>query len=475
MPTAIVAGGPVQTKEQQEALIRIGNSALQAGIQVLPPYSALADILLRRPPRIRGIDIGANIQTNDLTATKSLVRNLDGSYLFIQGPPGTGKTWRGARLVLNLLASGKKVGVTAQSHKVVHNFLLELQKAARAEAASFRGIKKASDDGDSWYEDEFVECTQSNDLVESFPAGVSLFAGTAWLFARAGMEQKLDYLFIDEAGQISLADALAVGTAARNIVFLGDPSQLSQVSTGTHPAGAACSVLEHLLGTQATVPETHGLFIEESWRLHPSVCQFVSQVMYDGRLRSRRDCENQALHCDGWPRAGIRLRTVDHAGNSQRSTEEARLIAGEIDSLLTGASITESDGNTRQLTEADILVVAAYNQQVRCLRDVLPRGVRVGTVDKFQGQEAAVVFFSMACSSADEVPRGIEFLFSRNRLNVAISRAQCVATVVASPRLLDTPCRTADQMRLVNVLCRLDEYSTQSNGDRLKCHTPRVP
>jgi uncharacterized protein len=149
---------------------------------------------------------------------------------------------------------------------------------------------------------------------------------------------------------------------------------------------------------------------------------------------------------------------VDHQGNSQRSVEEAELIAREVNELLSSAEFTHADGRTTRLTADDILVAAAYNQQVRCVRDRLPPAVRVGTVDKFQGQQAPVVFFSMACSSADEIPRGLEFLFSRNRLNVAISRARVVATVVASPRLLDAPCRTPAQMRLVNTLCRLVEY-----------------
>lgn len=459
LPIAVVAGGPVQAIEQEEALIRVGRAALASGVERLTPYQALADVIARRPPRIRGVVAGAAIQTTDLEQTKTCVRCLEESYLFIQGPPGTGKTWRGARLIVDLLARGMRVGVTAQSHKVIHNLLRETAMAAREANVVFGGLKKASDDPETWYEDDFVHCTKDNAVVESLPSGVLLFAGTAWLFSRLGMERSLDYLFIDEAGQISLADALAVGTAARNIVLLGDPSQLAQVSTGSHPAGAERSVLEHLLGEHATIPATHGLFIEESWRLHPTLCRFVSDVFYDGRLRSRRDCERQALVCPGWPVAELRFRPVDHNGNSQRSIEEANTIANDVAALLASASVTDANGATRRLTPRDILVVAAYNQQVRCLRDHLPPDIRVGTVDKFQGQEAAVVFFSMACSSADEIPRGVEFLFSRNRLNVAISRAQCVATVVASQRLLDTPCRTVDQMRLVNVLCRLAEYA----------------
>lgn len=209
-------------------------------------------------------------------------------------PPKNLRASSSKRLIVDLLAHGKRVGVTAQSHKVIHNLLREIGKAARETNVSFLGLKKASEDSDTWYEDDFIECTANNAVVESFPAGVMLFAGTAWLFSRPGMEQSLDDLFIDEAGQIALADALAVGTAAQNIVLLGDPSQLAQVSTGSHPAGAERSVLEHLLGAHATIPQTHGLFIEESWRLYPSVCRFVSDVVYDGRLRSRPHCDRQA-------------------------------------------------------------------------------------------------------------------------------------------------------------------------------------
>lgn len=460
LPRAIISGKPIPTEQQEEALIRVAAAAVADGLERLP-YTALADILLRRPPRIRGITQGQPIQTTDLDLAKRYVQGLADSYLFIQGPPGTGKTWRGARLIVDLLAAGKRVGITAQSHKVIHNLLREVRNAAVERHITFHGLKKASKgDEDTWYEDEFVTSVDDNAPFEGTPEDIALVAGTAWLFSRAGMERSLDYLFIDEAGQIALADALAVGTAARNLVLLGDPLQLAQVSTGSHPAGAQQSVLEHLLGPHATIPEHKGLFLEESRRMHPNVCRFISDVIYRGRLRSESDCVRQQINCEGWPAAGIRFRPVEHSGNSQRSVEEADAIANDVAELVVGARFTDQKNQTRRLTHSDVLVVAAYNQQVRCLRDRLPAAVRVGTVDKFQGQEAPVVFFSMACSSADEIPRGLEFLFSRNRLNVAVSRAQCIATVVASPRLLDALCRTPEQMRLVNALCRFVELCT---------------
>jgi uncharacterized protein len=271
------------------------------------------------------------------------------------------------------------------------------------------------------------------------------------------MDGKLDYLFIDEAGQVALADAVAMGTAARNLVLLGDPQQLSQVRQGMHPEGAGSSVLEHLLGGASTVAEDRGLFLAKSWRMHPHVCAFVSDLSYDGRLESAPDRERQRVDSAGLSGAGLRYLPVEHSGNAQQSPEEADAVARAVEHLLDGGTWTDCTGATRPLTAADILVVAPFNMQVRCLAGKLPAGVQVGTVDKFQGREAPIVFFSMASSTGDDVPRGLEFLFSRNRFNVAISRARALAVVVCSPRLLEVKCRSIEQMRLVNAVCRFVE------------------
>jgi len=254
---------------------------------------------------------------------------------------------------------------------------------------------------------------------------------------------------------MSLADALAVGTAAHNIVLLGDPLQLAQVSQGVHPGGTGCSVLEHLLGDDATVPPDRGLFLERTRRMHPEVCRFVSEVIYDGRLLPLEGLERQQVDGIG---AGIRHLAIEHDGNSQASPEEADAIAAEIE-LLVGREYTPADGLPRPLRHEEVMVVAPYNMQVRCLRARLPEAVRVGTVDKFQGQQAPVVFYSTTSSSGTEIPRGLEFLLSRNRLNVAISRAQCLAYLVGNPRLLDVRCRTVEQMRMANALCRAVEMA----------------
>jgi uncharacterized protein len=261
----------------------------------------------------------------------------------------------------------------------------------------------------------------------------------------------VDTLFLDEAGQIALADALAMATCAANVVLLGDPSQLPQVSRGALPPGVRASVLEHVLGDAVTVPRDRGLFLERTWRLRPELCRFVSDEFYESRLAPEDVCARRSLEVGN----GLRFVEIAHTSNRQRSPEEADWIAGEIGRLL-GRSFVD-DGRERALTADDVLVVAPYNMQVRCLRSAVPDGVRVGTVDKFQGQQAPVVFFSMTSSSGEDVPRGLEFLFSRNRFNVAISRAQCLAYVVASPALLVTDAKTPEQMRLVNTVCRFAE------------------
>jgi superfamily I DNA and/or RNA helicase len=260
---------------------------------------------------------------------------------------------------------------------------------------------------------------------------------------------------------------VAVGTSARSMVLLGDPQQLPHVTQNTHPEGSGLSVLEHLLAGAATIPEDRGLFLAKSWRMHPEICRFVSEHSYEGRLSSAPGCELQMVSSAGLHGAGLRYVPVEHRHNAQQSPEEAEAVARDVRQLLRGGTVTDREGTSTPLTPADILVVAPYNMQVRCLRDALPDGVEVGTVDKFQGREAAVVFFSMASSSGDDVPRGLEFLFNRNRFNVAISRARCLSVVVCSPRLLETGCRTVEQMRLVNALCEFVEQASGSAVGRV--------
>jgi uncharacterized protein len=290
-----------------------------------------------------------------------------------------------------------------------------------------------------------------------FEADHELFAGTSWLFSREELDGKLDYLFVDEAGQISLADALALGTCARTLVFLGDPNQLPQVSQGAMPEAAKVSVLQHLLGEDTTVPPERGVFLEHTWRLRPELTRFTSEAYYAGRLECVEETGRRSVAIGN----GLFFREVEHAGNGQLSWAEADAVAESIEAVI-GTPYTDEHGVTRPLTEADVLVVTPYNAHVRALRRMVPEGVRVGTVDKFQGQEAPVVLVSLASSSGEDAPRGISFVFNRNRINVATSRAQCRVELVCSPRLLEADCKTPEQMALVNALCRFVELARKS-------------
>ena len=390
---------------------------------------------------------------DDLEAAKELVAGLDGRHLVIQGPPGSGKTYTGARLIVHLMSLGRRVGVTATSHKAIHNLLAEVEKAAREQGVAFRGLKK----GDSYEGAVRHDLERTRRTSREPDDDVLLLAGTAWLFAREDMAGVVDTLFVDEAGQVSLADALALGTCARNVVLLGDPQQLAQVSQGIHPEGAAASVLEHLLGDEDTVPPDRGLFLSRTWRMHPDVCRFISETSYEGRLHSVPDVraaadrlarprrDRPALAAG---RARGQPRLVGRGGRPDR--RRARAAASAARSPTATAASAGSAGTTSSSSRPTTRRCAA------CARGSA-RAPAIGTVDKFQGQEAPVVFFSMATSSGDDLPRNLEFLFSRNRLNVAISRAQSLAVLVASPKLLEIRCRTIEQMRMVNALCRFVE------------------
>ena len=271
----------------------------------------------------------------------------------------------------------------------------------------------------------------------------------------------VDALFVDEAGQMSLANVLAAASGATSLVLLGDPQQLDQPLQGAHPPGADRSALAHLLGDAVTMPDNLGLFLETTWRLHPDLCAYTSEVYYEGRLEPEPHLIGQDLRGPA-PTSGTgpRLVAVVHEANDNSSLEEARVVADLAEALVDGgATWIDQHGHERSVDWSQIVIVAAYNAQVGAIARLLPQA-RVGTVDKFQGQEAPISIYSMASSSAEDAPRGMGFLYSGHRLNVATSRARCVAVVVASPRLLRVRARTPDQMRLANALARFAELAS---------------
>ena len=463
-PTALVPFDRYGAGVMENAIMRLGAWVADNGLDADGPHRAACDLLLGRPPRL-GQAAGASLRQpgeNDLAAARRLALGLDRSTLAIQGPPGSGKTYSGARMALDLVRGGRRIGVVANSHKVIGNFLSLLTEAADEAGVEIGIVQKVSDDEDGFVH-RSVRVTTDNAEVRSALVGgtASVAAGTAWLWARDDMVGAVDALFVDEAGQMSLANVLAAASGATSLVLLGDPQQLDQPLQGAHPPGADRSALAHLLGDAVTMPEDLGLFLETTWRLHPDLCAYTSEVFYEGRLEPEPHLIGQDFRGPA-PTSGTgpRLVAVVHEANDNSSREEAVVVADLARALVVGgATWIDQDGRERPVDWSQIVIVAAYNAQVGAIARELP-DARVGTVDKFQGQEAPISIYSMASSSAEDAPRGMGFLYSGHRLNVATSRARCVAVVVASPRLLRVRARTPDQMRLANALARFAELAS---------------
>ena len=441
---SISIGMPVNSKALRSALYRCAKKLLKG-----EKLGVVQELLAKQPSRAEIVD-GMSLSRKVLRA----VSTLDHSYLFIQGAPGTGKTQVSAETIVTLLQRDKKIGISANSHKVIHNLLVRIEELAEQKGLNFRGFKKASkNNSDSCFDGKFVKNIYS---TKNISADYDLFAGTAWLFADENFSAELDYLFIDEASQVSLANVIAMAGCAQNIVLIGDQMQLGQPVQGVHPGDAGLSVLEFLQGENATVTAKHGIFLDKTYRLKPSICKFISDVFYDSRLQAEASTLAHHLDLQGaahLPDEGIAIIAAQHDGCSQKSEVEGDIIKNIFQQLLGKACVV--DEKKREIKTDDILVIAPYNAQINHLRNILPAKARVGTIDMFQGQEALITLISMTTSSANYLPRNIEFLFNSNRLNVALSRAQCLAVVIINPQLLMTPCRTVKQVRLINNFCRL--------------------
>ena len=464
-PTQVFVRRNVPSGAKPRALLELGRSIVAHGIDGTGPERAARDLILRRPPRLvagsKGLQRDRGLSVDDEVATACrLALELDHGVLPIQGPPGTGKTFTGSRMIVELVKAGKKVGVTAVSHEVIRNLLTKcIEVAAEQRIAGFKCLHKGKPKDAS---PEALHAVDDNNRIARLFAGdeYPVLGGTSWLWARPELKASVDVLFIDEAGQMSLADVLAVSSGARSLVLLGDPQQLEQPQQASHPPGTQASALEHILGGLKTIPDDAGLFLQQTRRLHPAICAFTAEVFYENRLSAYAGLERQAvLGSRRFPAAGLVYVPVEHEGNQARAEEEVDAIVRLVAELTSGAvAWRDKEGKERPLTRGDLLIVAPYNAQVTALAGAMP-GVRVGTVDKFQGQEAPVVIVSLATSSPDEAPRGMSFLYSANRLNVATSRAKGLCILVGSPKLFEPDCRTPGQMRLANAFCRYRELA----------------
>ncbi len=362
-------------------------------------------------------------------------------------------------MICALVSQGKKVGITANSHKVIRHLIDGVIQAAEKKGVKVKCIQKAKElEEDS---DELVFAGSNADLFSGLGNACQVAGGTAWLWSREEAFEAVDVLFVDEAAQMSLANALAVSHAGKTVVLLGDPQQLDQPMQGSHPDGTDVSALDHILNGEQTISSEQGLFLEETWRLHPRIASFTSELFYDGKLRSRKKLERQEIKSScGIKGSGLIFIPVFHNGNQNASLEEALVVSNIVKSILRSKTTWINwEGKKRVLKQEDILIITPYNAQVFEIQQHLP-GARIGTVDKFQGQEAPIAIYSMATSSHADAPRGMDFLYSLNRLNVATSRAKCISILVACPQIFEAECHTPKQIRRANAFCRYLEMAT---------------
>jgi uncharacterized protein len=402
-----------------------------------------------------------------LNAIVNAIKNMNDTCLCIQGPPGSGKTHTAAYVIEALLKSGKRVGILSNGHEVIMNLMKPLLTTkSNAKIVKVGGhYKNQMEFLEQYPKEKFPNLTYrpSFSFTKTQPYEYfDLVGATAYaLCDDVAWKRPLDYLFIDEASQVSLAHLVAVSGSARNIILMGDQMQLEQPTQGAHPGDAALSSLKYILGAHAVILEDLGIFLERTYRMHPAVCDPLSKVVYEGKLFSDAAMVNQSIHM---PKQnlitienGILWLPVKHEGNTQSSQEEVEHIQRIISELLTG-SFTDKEKNTRSMTEEDILVVAPYNMQVNLLKENLSKNIKIGTIDKFQGQQAPAVIISMGVSVVNDSARGLDFVFDINRLNVAVSRAQSLAIIVSNDDLYKCHVSSISQLEKASFYCSLIKY-----------------
>ncbi|MCB9190279.1 MAG: TM0106 family RecB-like putative nuclease [Flavobacteriales bacterium] len=454
-PVSVISLESIDSRSKEESIISLAEWVVANGIDSDDTrYRAVRQLLLNTPPSLTEELV---YNEDALERTIDFTSKLDHSYLPIQGPPGAGKSFTGSQLIVRLVQQGKKIGITALSHKVITNLMTKVWEVAEETGASIQMIQKTEPDPENpspW--------TVSNDenVIQASLGTIDVIAGTSFMWSKPPYENSLDYLFVDEAGQLSLIDTLAVSHSCSNLVLLGDSQQLKQPQQGVHPEGTEVSALEHVLHGEKTIPDEYGVFLPETWRMHPSINAFVSELFYESRLKSKEHLNQQQIIGSKYAGAGLYFEAVEHSGNTNSSTEEVDKVA-DIVGELTGGNVSFINQMREEATLSipDIKVITPYNAQVQAIKQRLPH-LEVGTVDKFQGQEAPVIIYSVATSSLEEAPRGMDFLFSPNRFNVAVSRARTRFIMVANPAIFEAECKSPHQIKLANAFCRFREVAS---------------
>ena len=453
-PVSVMSLENINSKAKEEAIISLAEWVIDNGIESENEmYQSARQLLMNTLPRLEE-DLVNNEDV--LEKTFDFSSKLDHSYLPVQGPPGSGKSYTGSHLIVRLAKQGKKIGITALSHKVITNLLNKVWEVAQEEGFNIEMIQKVKADHN---ETSPWALVKNEGPIQTAIGGVDVIAGTSFMWSKPPYRDSVDYLFIDEAGQLSLIDTLAVSHSCSNLVLLGDPQQLKQPQKGVHPEGSEVSALEHVLQGEKTISDEQGVFLSETWRMHSTINAFVSELFYENRLQSKKHLDQQQILGSKYCGAGLYLEEVEHNGNTNSSSEEVEKVI-EIVAHLTSDDLIfiNEKGEEVTLTASCIKIITPYNAQVQAIKQRLPN-LDVGTVDKFQGQEAPVIIYSVATSSLEEAPRGMDFLFSPNRLNVAVSRARTRFIMVANPAIFEAECKSPYQIKLANAFCRFKELS----------------
>ncbi|MAN86868.1 MAG: recombinase RecB [Algoriphagus sp.] len=457
-PSSVMSIENVNSSTKEEAIIRLAEWVVANSMDSEnEKYRAARQILLNAPPLLTE---ELTYDENILERTFDFASKLDYSHLPVQGPPGTGKSFTGGHLIVQLAQQGKKIGITALSHKVITNLLSKVWEVAKEKGFDIQMMQKTELDE---YNPSSWNVSNDENVIQSVIGRMDVIAGTTFMWSKPPYEDSVDYLFVDEAGQLSLIDTLSVSHCCSNIVFLGDPQQLKQPQKGVHPDGTEVSALEHILQGEKTISDKQGVFLDETWRMHSSINAFVSELFYQNRLISKDHLDKQQIIGSKYAGAGLYLEEVEHSGNTNASSEEVDKVL-EIVGQLTDGDVTFINEKNEEapLTTNEIKIITPYNAQVHAIKQRLPQ-IEVGTVDKFQGQEAPVIIYSVATSSSEEAPRGMDFLFSPNRLNVAVSRARACFIMVANPAIFEADCKSPYQIKLANAFCRFKELSQDTN------------
>lgn len=454
-PDSIFSMDDIRITAKEAAIIELAEWVVENGIESSnETFNAGRQLLLRNYPQSKS-------NLSDVKETVELAFNwaneLENGYIPIQGPPGAGKSFTASHMIIKLAKEGKKIGITALSHKVISNLMQKVFEVSIDLDLNINMIQKKEPSPD---EDLNWMVTNDKKAILSNLLAANVIGGTSFMWCLPEFKDSVDYLFVDEAGQLSLIDTLSISGSCKNLILLGDPQQLQQPQQGVHPDGTEVSALSHILQENQTISDEQGVFLKTTWRMHPEICAFDSKLFYENKLLPVSGLENQRIYVKGIIEgSGLRYLEASHEGNTNSSVEEVETVSNLVGRLMASDSYwINKEGEKFSISSSSIKIISPYNAQVNLLKEALP-DMEIGTVDKFQGQEAPIIIYSVATSHPQDAPRGMEFLYSLNRLNVAVSRAKAMFILVSSPDIFEPECKSPSQIKLANPFCRFREVA----------------